>query len=422
MSHLVYIIFILYAWGLYTTTGQETQCLLGLYLFNNTECRRCPAKQYNPVPGATSMSTCEPCWKGFYLSDLTCVQCPVGTANEAPFQISASACLTCQVGKYSLEDASRCASCPEGKTSYKGSGTCSFPSNCQAGFYADNGDACTACPDNSTSMAASFSVEQCPCLSGFVRTGTGLPCSPCPVGTVTLGLGVCIDCAVGKYNNLEARVLQCFKCPPNTYANFTGASACVPCPDKTLTPYVSGNDDISDCNCIRGYSPEYAGAACVICPKGTFKPTFGADKCTLCSANRYGTTVGSENDSCQDCPADSSTLPGSTHEDQCLCNVGYGFSWPGPSTRLCTACPVGAYKTHAGNVACSPCAVGSFSNTAGVDMCSLCAVDTFSGTTGARECTPCANGSFTITTGAGMCLQMCSSGTYSTEKYGDSGV
>ncbi len=43
-----------------------------------------------------------------------------------------------------------------------------------------------------------------------------------------------------------------------------------------------------DCECDAGYTgPD--GGDCAACPYGTFKPLAGAQACTLCAADTYGT-------------------------------------------------------------------------------------------------------------------------------------
>jgi hypothetical protein len=57
------------------------------------------------------------------------------------------------------------------------------------------------------------------------------------------------------------------------------------CPTNSVAP--SGSNEITDCQCVPGYTGPNGGP-CVACVQGTFKPTTGPEACTN-SANYYGT-------------------------------------------------------------------------------------------------------------------------------------
>lgn len=305
-----------------------------------------------------STTAVEYCWpESAYLFNGTCFPCEPGTYNPTPF---GKECIDCRAGKYAVEAyLGDCISCPSGKSSDAGAASCSDLSSCQRNFYGDAGE-CVACPEGGvTWYTGRWDISACICGNGYGSSGTapGVPCSICTPGTWKeyIGQDSCADCAMGKYKTRTGRG-WCLPCPIFTYKNVTGHGECTPCPVLT-TSYEEGNDDITDCKCNKGYTSEYEGAECVACPWGTYKDTGGSDECTLCPANTYGRSIAATSDfSCSGCHANSNSPPGSTNQVDCVCNAGHSYAF-NQGNLLCTACPVGTYKTPAVNGACSSCAV-----------------------------------------------------------------
>jgi hypothetical protein len=85
--------------------------------------------------------------------------------------------------------------------------------------------------------------------------------------------------------------------------------------------------------CVAGKYSDQAGAAsaaaCIACPGGKFNDlTSGTsvEVCQTCGANLYSESGAT---TCQDCPTDSTSNPGTPDVEGCLCIEGYVQSAPG---------------------------------------------------------------------------------------------
>ena len=140
-------------------------------------CLACPNGLHNPLPGATSLAACVPCYNRAYVP-------------AAP--IGANRCVLCPAGKAST-DGSRCVDCA--------------PGNFSAG-----GVACVPCPPG-TASALGGQAQCTPCPPGQLMNRTGAAgCDPCPPGTFANASG-------GS---------ACTLCPLAGFSAWPGAVACAP--------------------------------------------------------------------------------------------------------------------------------------------------------------------------------------------------
>ena len=127
-----------------------------------------------------------------------------------------------------------------------------------------------------------------------------------------------------------------------------------------------------------GCPPGFAGAACVACPAGSFKGGHGAG-------------------GCEQCPANSLSLPASTSREECLCAPGHLADGSG-----CAPCAGGAYKPYYGRGPCTLCPPGAGSESGAAELTECqCALGFVGEAVGG--CTACAAGKYKPGPGALAC-------------------
>ena len=125
---------------------------------------------------------------------------------------------------------------------------------------------------------------------------------------------------------------------------------------------------------------------------------------------------------CAPCPADSTSVPGSTGRSDCQCNAGY----TGANGGTCSQCNINHYKAGLGPAACTPCladsvsAAGSVVNTAcqcnagytGAHggTCVRCLAGTYKSGTGNADCVGCPSNSFSPTGSTAVTACVCNGG------------
>jgi len=127
-------------------------------------------------------------------------------------------------------------------------------------------------------------------------------------------------------------------------------------------------------------------------------------------------------DVCEDCPAGTISIPGST---ECFevrggewidngavaaCPVGYYCTGDGKRVE----CPGGSYSDKIGSSACTPCPAGSTAFFARSSACVPCAAGTVNPSTGSVFCFACPAGTFSANPGGTTCTA-CAGGTTSPE-------
>ena len=192
-------------------------------------------------------------------------------------------------------------------------------------------------------------------------------------------------------------------CPEDTYAFGNGSATCSSCPQHSVSP--SGSDTVTRCECFRGYTGPNGGA-CEACVVGTYKPTVGSIACTSCEVNYYGTAQAEVDvDSCVACPANSTSVSGSSNINQCFCIDGYRQAETHDS---CVECSPGFYDNVTTRYECSKCAGGLYSTAKGAidsETCQPCGVGTWS-EIGSPTCQSCPDNSNSSRVGVSVRLQM----------------
>jgi hypothetical protein len=220
---------------------------------------------------------------------------------------------------------------------------------------------------------------------------------------------------------------QCGPCIRGFYKFKADNSSCLQCSANSSTASV-GAVWVGECTCVAGYySTETLGGntSCIECGLGRF--CTGNQSRDLCPEGTYGDRPTlSIRSLCRLCPNRTSSLPGSTKEENCSCDKGYA----GPNNTACEACGVGFYKSVMGNdIECTACAAGKYLDRLASpnDICELCPSHSFS-ESGSRlptnctcnrghsgpdggPCTVCLPGTFKATTGSANCSD-CQAGTY----------
>ena len=437
-----------------------TLCPLNTYKpdHGSQNCSSCPFPAQS-LRGSTKFDDCQ-CEK-----DGECFPCPTGSYRTWVGDVTY--CIACEPNTYSdtvgATSADDCRSCPENSQSQAGTaninncscdvgyrgvwedGTLVECRKCSIGFYKNwNGsDSCAQCPSHSSTLQkGSDEIEDCLCNIGF--TGLHDSCRACVPGTYkdVPGSLSCTDCSSAKYGTDSGAIgestclscptfstsvpgsshimncscmagysgsngLPCTACPPRTYKFRIGDFPCTSCPLNSISNVSSSR--LVDCLCDYGYYGEN-GTVCSVCESGKYKDQIGPMNCTLCAIGKFSPAAGQISESsCQDCPANATSDPGSWQSKQCLCNSGF---W-GKNGSVCTACPQVHYKQPLGEAPlglisdCKPCPADSWSPFAspyckcnvgygGPDQdddrdrdCMLCAAGKYKNWRGSAECESC---------------------------------
>ena len=387
-------------------------CAEGYSGWNGGPCFPCEPGEFKDTAGSDS---CTPCPEGTFgvLSGMTsaneCIKCLQHSTTLVVGQNSSSRCL-CSEGYTSAssvtaaEDSSACIACPAGKfKNYAGDDPCD---DCLSGVYSTShgmtGDLCTFCPANSMSLGiGQVSPESCFCQSGYWNSdpyGTMVSCELCPFAKFySEDTSSCISCPQGKYwfYNGSSFFCRSVSCPPHkilvggdclcragyysthylsenctscsvgSFSSSAGSNACNLCevgtyaPEATLSACLNcfygstteqeGSDAADSCICAAGFEPSVA--VCSPCPKGSYKPHYGSEKCISCPLGSYSDEEGSS--VCTQCPLNSNTTTAkSTSATACQCDAGYYLQASGGE---CLPCPVSTFKQNRGSGVCVAC-------------------------------------------------------------------
>eukprot|EP00960_Hanusia_phi_P062515 765174-Hanusia_phi.AAC.1 len=352
----------------------EYQCGFGYYDdgTGTMTCNKCPYGK-STLNSATSISECNVCDYGFYVSGSSCLQCTTGYVTSKKNSPSIDDCNICNYGFY-RDSSNQCTLCPGKYTTLSyDTNSISLCNLCLGGYYEVPGDACypcafgyyreeidisnqcTKCPGTlSTRSTASNSSLDCVCDYGTYFDAVASQCIPCPIGfykdfvsnqqctqcptsSTTIRSNVinpneCL-CDVGYYGN---RYSECQACPIGYYKSFIGsASTCQRCLGYSSTKQ-SASTSFYNCTCPPGYTgPD--GSECQACPVGYFKNHYGSSDCLQCTGNY---SLQSDN--------------------QCLCN--YGYYW-NDTSLYCYICPNNTHQDAIGNIpTCQQCDDNSISD------------------------------------------------------------
>jgi hypothetical protein len=423
--------------------GPCTMCAADTYsaALGTTACALCPTNAQAP-PGSTTITACAcnagyaglnggactACAAGSFkdsVGEAPCVECAAGKFLESTAAVSADACVACAAGTYSVRAgaalASACVVCAPG--TYSTTVGASAPAVCLAcpvdTFSPAAGAAvastCEACPASTVAPEGSSARTACRCVAGFTGPDGG-ECAQCAAGKHKAAIGdeACTDCAAGKFSTAQGAVAEstcvacaagkfspaegaaaestCEDCAAGKFSGAEGAAAestCAPCPARSDSP--AGSTVVVDCECDPGYTgPD--GGECAACPYGTFKPLAGAQACTLCAVDTYGTASAAVDAGvCAACPAHSSSVSGSSGIELCFCADGYRQA---ATFDACIECAPGFYDDD-DRFQCSACGGGLYSETeraTGDETCLPCAGGTWSAS-GSPTCQACPSNS-----------------------------
>lgn len=444
-------------WGTASSVGSSSSvCKWACnYRYNLTSTGQCvPGNCSNPTgffdlaPG-TLWPECNTTCKAGYIGSRvvdppTCTQCVAGT-----YSVSASTtCTNCPIGKYSSvaggAGSSSCLQAPPGYYVSTPGSTTFLP--CPAGLWSGayglttDGD-CSSCPTGAYCVAGSsaptysqpgyynnkalstVSTDNKPCPPGTYSDIAGATaCKQCNAGKFSANSGAssesaCLTCSAGGYCGVGASSVTL--CPGGTYSSLTGqfnSSTCQTC----QAGYYCAAGSSAQTPCSTGtYSQTVGGqsdSVCLNCGQGTYMDQTSATVCTKCPAGKFSSTTKAVALSfCQPCPAGSYCLEGSSTATKCP---------PGKFTSLteqtselnCQTCQLGYYCGEGSSVQ-SACPTGTFSIEVGGTsdaVCKQCPQATYNDGTAATVCTNCTAGKYSAAyaaTSVSQCLP-CPPGKY----------
>ncbi|XP_040546472.1 zonadhesin-like isoform X6 [Gallus gallus] len=322
--------------------------------------QKCPPYTYRKLPGARSLTDCQPCPPGYHcpLSGLTSFEdypcplgywcpgkgdaffCPPGTSRVQPGAKSLEECDPCSAGFYCPDPAQTglpntqglpCEpgyECPAGSVHPKPcrpgsycSARTAVPSMCPAGYY---------CPEGSSTYN---SPEQLCVFPYYCPPGTARPL-PCEGGYMAIS-------SPGPRDSFEK---FCRICDAGSYRNDSSISApCQPCPAGFICPQAPppslGSETYHKKPCPIGYYCPPLASAPLPCPPGTRGSNNLAkdiEDCQACPAGTFNHLPAQA--ACFPCGSSSSSQPGAPsctchglnrafqHSDaSCVCQAGYVY-------------------------------------------------------------------------------------------------
>ena len=323
--------------------------------------------------------SCQACSIGFFKANFSAEACEACPAHSTTMNTGSTAATDCLcVAGYTRADDGACEACGVGK------------------FKAEISDgACVSCPDanyHTTLQIASTEQSECVCIAGYSNTtGSGSPCTACPVGT---------------YKN-EASHAACSACGPNATTEALASRTAAACMCQagfsgvyekdfsTVNMYTVNNIDIyaNTLNILKWHASHpletnASNAGFVVerddikrelrifVPLGAYdvdqyiewwcttpghrsNGMFGAlivnadtPSCTACEIGTYKDTA--NNTECLACPVPNSSTATTASPSLASCECEPGFT-RNASSDTCMQCPIGAYKAELGNTACSSC-------------------------------------------------------------------
>jgi len=287
-------------------------CIAGKYLDveGGTLCKNCPSNSHSSI----AAQSCA-CNAGFFGNWESCQSCAKGKYKT---DAGPGGCTDCPGGKYSSTDAATsatdCISCHEVGDNFGTSGTGATECGCNAGyFFTDDGSSieCLECRYATYKDTIDRATD---CISCDASTNTSARgktsdthCDKCAWGyggyDDTILPGVCSECASGKYNHPGSNG-ACIDCEDGKYANYNALTSCNNCPENAIH-----EDNRIGCMCNAGFEAAYDASHEL------------QMQCVQCAAGKYKNEA--SKDYCFTCPADSTSLAGSTSISDCTCNTGY---------------------------------------------------------------------------------------------------
>ena len=309
-----------------------------------------------------------------------------------------------------------------------------------------------------TDVTGAGDVSWCVCEEGFYGPGGIVECQECDTGTFNEGLNAtrCEFCAPGSSNEATRSSNQsdcrcgvgsgnegnvgppggpcecdagweifgeCLEGMTEAECNADSEGQCSLCEAGSVKPTV-GNYECTSCGEEGKYMPEVGGKVCLECGEHstehdavrcrcdagyTGDPNALAPNCTMCPADYFKEGPGQH--ACEPCEDNAWSPPGTSAQNQCLCNIGYEQS----KFLECVACAAGKYKNFSNDDSekglCTACPANANSPNTSVlrDAC-VCNVG-FEGQDG-EVCTACAAGTFWQAISGGSECENCPAGKY----------
>ncbi len=356
-----------------------------------SSCLRCPQLGMGAPTGASAVSQCVYCPRGFYCQDSWLRPCQPGTWSNVTNSTRQDNCTACTWG-YTT---------PAGSTSFRDCTPCKLngPCSCPVGAYCTSGNRFARPTQNFTitwCMAGHYnqyqhqtSADACiPCtIPGTYSLVGADSCSICPAGFYCPPGGLA-QCAGGYQAQFAAQggvansgwcpAPAALRCPAGTYGTATGLTALSQC---SATLCTAGN-----------YCPA-GSSSLTACPAGRFGTGTGltASNCSgLClpgSVCAAGSSVGTQ----AACPAGSFCPAGTTDSGSGAAKQCPPGKWSAASAAVCTDCGPGTYSTTLGATAvttCLACLAGYYCPTASPNLVA-CPTGKWSGLTSQSSPTTC---------------------------------
>ena len=317
-----------------------------------------------------------------------CKTCVKGTSAQKCYQHNTWDCVSCNAG-YKLESLAAggawCTPCRQGKTATNGTNVAHTKTNCTR-HVCTNGTAIPA-------TQAKFNNQCSKCYKGYKLVND--LCTPCPTGEWSKPDNAAPSCSPSKClngdnkNNNKKRngPKECEKCLPGYKLQ---NAICTPCPagfwttehtvksSGDFTKTTNTNARHTDTECIQTKTPP-----------------------STCTIN--GKSVGTN----QPPSAPQRVFGGCSN-----CNSGYEYDG---TTKKCTACPAGKFKSGTDQLSCQLCPAGTYSDKQAQTTCSPCPAGKYQPSPGKSGCIPCPSGEFQSSEGGSRCLY-CSPGKESNSK------
>lgn len=392
----------------FNRTGNECELApTGAYYYVDGAAEPCPQHKRTYVPGASKPADCV-CIPGYFTDEVGgCVQCAPDSFNDKQNVTACTDCplhsshalhgssketdCVCDAGAYSVSDEAvpvACELCAGGYfKSTAGSRACE---GCLENQFSNGTGAstCHLCHDNSVSASLSSSQHDCVCVPGFA----------------TVAEDVCVGCGIGKFKATTSHA-QCDFCADGEFQDASAQSHCGDC-----LSHSQSDSQYGFCLCEVGYTSSPPGSqvsrpSCLECPSNTFKDLPGQqsclpcllyfeseaasthqsdclcsvgygftglyDACVPCQAGTYKPTVGNaeHGDDCTACPAHTFSGENSSLLGDCICNAGFRRD----SLELgCVACDLGEFKPEAGEAACGICPANTYNPYSHATQCQQC--------------------------------------------------
>ena len=423
-------------------------CNAGSYGPDGGTCNNCVAGTYSESSGAVNSTSCLPCAFGKYQtrvgskSESDCIWC---NANAYALMAAAS-CIPCQSGTVPVYDGSS-ASCSIHAVGVYGGGSAGVNQTTFGRFqlkYIEGIALLATVPTAAVQLSLTADTQLATRQRAFVRSSQSAPSTSFAV-TVTVHRAVASQvielvtqtamqqyahqnalpsvimnsftqsCGMGSApttDALECRFCDfgyykhaidnssCLSCLADTFGNTIGATACLPCPSRSIA-----SPGTTVCMCAVGaFGPN--GGPCLACEEGTFKELDGNTKCTMCKEGTYGAAKGLA--ACVSCPPHSTSPRGSSQITDCVCAPGYETSDERHDNngQWCVSCTTGKYKSSAGSSMCAPCEAAKFSASAASANCMTCDAGKYSlilGASSSSACSTCDFGKYATANGSTSC-------------------